>query len=209
MTTTIQQRTIYKNQNQYFLVLKKTPKTIATIEVEVWGMSERPSLRRINAKVYTTSDNVNGAFNITKRAKTDLNNDIEFAYLPTSPFGFGKKKVLLSADKQLRGWEDTIDNTIETLERNFKNDKWIIAEEDSETDFEDMEEAHIRYVDSDYNKLMNEEDEYHQDRVKCIIEMSKHREEKGWEHKLWYIVEMKKECIRHENAREEIYHKLP
>jgi len=209
MTTTIQQRTIYKNQDRYFLVLKKTPKTIATIEVEVWGMSERPSLRRITAKAYTTSDNVNGAFNITKRAKTELNNDIEFAYIPTSPFGFGKKKVLLSADKQLRGWEDTIDNTIETLERNFKNDKWIIAEEDSETDFEDMEEAHIRYVDSDYNKLMNEEDEYHQDRIKCINEMSKHREEKGWEHKLWFKVEMVKECRRHENAKEDIYYKLP
>tara|TARA_R110002012_G_scaffold317705_1_gene534667 strand:- start:1162 stop:2028 length:867 start_codon:yes stop_codon:yes gene_type:complete len=288
MTTTIQQRTIYKNQDQFFIVLKKTPKTIATIEVEVWGMSERPSLRRINAKVYKTTDGVNGAFNISKRAKTDLNEDVEFAYLNLSPFGFGKKKVLLSADYILEGWEDTIDNNIETLERNFKNDKWIIAEEDSETDFEDMEEAqprrmtfeeycetdeskaldieetkhidncqaigrlanekkakgeeydfkehmreenrrhknareeiynklpdgdmeeaHIRYVDSDYNKLMNEEDEYHQDRVKCINEMSKHREEKGWEHKLWWNVEMVKELRRHENAREEIYKQLP
>ena len=66
------------------------------------------------------------------------------------------------------------------------------------------EEVREHYVDSDFNKLMNEEDEYHQNRVKCIIEMSKHREEKGWEHKLWYIVEMKKENVRHENAREEL-----
>jgi len=217
MTTTIQQRTIYKNQNQYFLVLKKTPKTIATIEVEVWGMSERPSLRRINAKAYTTSDNVNGAFNITKRAKTELNDDVEFAYLPTSPFGFGKKKVLLSADKQLRGWEDTIDNTIETLERNFKNDKWIIAEEDSETDFEDMEEAQPKkykegmtfeeWCETDESKELDIEQTKHIKICQAIGRLASEKNEKGEEYD--FNKHMMDEYKRYENAREEIYHKFP
>jgi len=208
MTTTIQQRTIYKNQDRYFLVLKKTPKTIATIEVEVWGMSERPSLRRITAKAYTTSDNVNGAFNITKRAKTELNNDIEFAYIPTSPFGFGKKKVLLSADKQLRGWEDTIDNTIETLERNFKNNKWIITEEDSETDFEDMEEANTD-IEKECEEELEKELETHSKILEAIKILAKQKKEQGQEITNWLRFEMAKEYKRHENAKEDIYYKLP
>ena len=216
MTTTIQQRTIYKNQDQYFLVLKKTPKTIATIEVEVWGMSERPSLRRINAKVYTTTDGVNGAFNISKRAKTDLNEDVEFAYLNLSPFGFGKKKVLLSADYILEGWEDTIDNNIETLERNFKNDKWIIAEEDSETDFEDMEEARPEYkrmtfeewTETDQFKEEDEEEKKHIKTCQALGTLAQQKKEKGKEHKLWFKIEMITENRRHENAKEEIKNKF-
>ena len=216
MTTTIQQRTIYKNQDQYFLVLKKTPKTIATIEVEVWGMSERPSLRRINAKVYKTTDGVNGAFNISKRAKTDLNEDVEFAYLNLSPFGFGKKKVLLSADYILEGWEDTIDNYIETLERNFKNDKWIIAEEDSETDLEDMEEARPEYkrmtfeewTETDQFKEEDEEEKKHIKTCQALGTLAQQKKEKGKEHKLWFKIEMITENRRHENAKEEIKNKF-
>ena len=217
MTTTIQQRTIYKNQNQYFLVLKKTPKTIATIEVEVWGMSERPSLRRINAKVYTTSDNVNGAFNISKRAKTDLNENVEFAYLNLSPFGFGKKKVLLSADYILEGWEDTIDNYIETLERNFKNDKWIITEEDSETDLEDMEEAQPKkykkgmtfeeYCETDVSKELDIEETKHIKICQAIGRLASEKKEKGEEYD--FKKHMMEEYKRHENAKEDIYYKLP
>tara|TARA_R110000764_G_scaffold52164_1_gene113618 strand:+ start:26 stop:649 length:624 start_codon:yes stop_codon:yes gene_type:complete len=207
MTTTIQQRTIYKNQDQYFLVLKKTPKTIATIEVEVWGMSERPSLRRINAKVYKTIDGVNGAFNISKRAKTDLNENVEFAYLNLSPFGFGKKKVLLSADYILEGWEDTIDNYIETLERNFKNDKWIIAEEEAQPEYKRM--TFEEWSETDQFKEMEEEEKKHIKTCQALGTLAQQKKEKGEEYSLWFKIEMVKECRRHENAREEIYIKLP
>ena len=207
MTTTIQQRTIYKNQDQYFLVLKKTPKTIATIEVEVWGMSERPSLRRINAKVYKTTDGVNGAFNISKRAKTDLNENVEFAYLNLSPFGFGKKKVLLSADYILEGWEDTINNNIETLERNFKNDKWIIAEEEAQPEYKRM--TFEEWCETDEFKAMDIEEIKHIEICQALGTLAKQKKDKGEEHKLWFKVEMIKEGRRHDNAKDKIYNKLP
>jgi len=102
MTTTIQQLPAYPNEVPLFMRhIPPPPLAFSDLMGKYNGKLFKGLLPQC-IEDNTTSDNVNGAFNITKRAKTDLNNDIEFAYLPTSPFGFGKKKVLLSADKQLR-----------------------------------------------------------------------------------------------------------